>query len=96
MLIIRKADGFGNTGGADGEDWEQEVCCGRTAKRASCSYTQGCGSGGKLLTPDAASGEEPVGTHERGRERDRADKEGKSSADAFHIHWEGFCLFWEC
>lgn len=32
MVILWEADGFGNIGGADGEDGEQEVCCGRTAK----------------------------------------------------------------
>lgn len=47
-------------------------------------------------TPDAAPDEKPGGTHERGRGRDPADEEEKSSADAFPIRWEGFCLFWEC
>lgn len=32
MVIIWEADGSGHTGGADGEDQEQEVWCGRTAK----------------------------------------------------------------
>ena len=57
-----------------GRTGNRKFVVGGQLRRASCSHTQGCESGGELFKPDAVPDEEPVDTHERGRQCDRADK----------------------
>jgi len=53
-----------------GRTENRKFVVGGQLRRASCSYTYGCESGGKPFKPDAVPDEEPVETDERGRQCD--------------------------
>lgn len=92
VVITWEADTFGNIGGADGEDWEQEVCCGRTAKEGKLFSQTRLGEWWQaLMQYQMRAGRDS----RRGKRCDQADKSAKSSADSFHTGWEGSCLFLE-